>query len=213
MAKKTENTPTNDSNIQNISLSEAILAPLLSIFKAQIHASRAFLNFLLQIATPHIELNEEGQIKEEAKNKEGKVYTQNFRFEKDINGTKHIVDIKIPTISLVPLIPLGIEEGEFEFNFQIQTYHRHRQIQQSEHVSLQNDQYDRYYRPWYLIDRPINFTGIVNPTSSEAQLNKESLMKIRIRLTKQPIPAGLDKLITTFHQMTDINTSEISNSK
>lgn len=41
----------NDSNI--VTLSEALLAPLNSIFEAQIHAARAFLSFLLQMGFRH----------------------------------------------------------------------------------------------------------------------------------------------------------------
>jgi hypothetical protein len=41
----------NDSN--DLSLSEALLAPLNSIFEAQVHASRAFLNFFLQMGFRH----------------------------------------------------------------------------------------------------------------------------------------------------------------
>src|SRR4051812_22916894 len=36
-----------------LSLSQALLAPLDAILKAQLHASRSFLNFLLQIGYPH----------------------------------------------------------------------------------------------------------------------------------------------------------------
>lgn len=41
----------NDSNI--VTLSEALLAPINSIFEAQIHAARAFLSFLLQMGFRH----------------------------------------------------------------------------------------------------------------------------------------------------------------
>jgi len=205
MGKK-QNSEIKEESIQNISLSEAILAPLISIFKAQIHSARAFLSYLLQISTPHLEVNPDGTIKDDAQQKKANIYTQDFRFEKEINGQKQIVEIKIPTLSLVPIMPLGIEEGEFEFYFHIEDYHLHRQMQKSEEDSLKKDAYDRYNRPWYLVDRPINFTGNVNPTSSESSTSKESIMKIRIKLAKQPIPAGLDKLLVTFNQMTDIST-------
>ncbi len=211
MAKKTNNTEQTDKPIKypepNISLSQAMLAPLLSIFKAQIHAGRAFLNFLLQIGTPHLELDENGNIKEDAREKQGRVYTQDFRFETSINGKKQIFEIKVPTLSLVPVAPLGIESGEFEFDFQVEDYHYHRQIQPSEKESLKNDAFKAEQRPWYLISEPINFSGNVAPPSSEnTDIQKSgSTMKIKIKVSKQPIPAGLDKLLTSFTQNIVVN--------
>src|SRR5260221_13013910 len=38
-----------------VSLSQMILAPLDAIFKAQVHAARSFLNFVLQLSYPHRE--------------------------------------------------------------------------------------------------------------------------------------------------------------
>src|SRR3569833_4616551 len=43
-----------------VSLSQALLAPLDSIFKAQIHAARSFLNLLLQLGYGHRPDNREG---------------------------------------------------------------------------------------------------------------------------------------------------------
>src|SRR3569832_2523667 len=43
-----------------VSLSQALLAPLDSIFKAQIHAARSFLNLLLQLGYGHRPVNREG---------------------------------------------------------------------------------------------------------------------------------------------------------
>ena len=43
----------NDGDNLDISLSAAILAPLNAIFEAQVHAARAFLNFILQMGFRH----------------------------------------------------------------------------------------------------------------------------------------------------------------
>src|SRR3569833_2478835 len=43
-----------------VSLSQALLAPLDSIFKAQIHAARSFLNLLLQLGYGHRPVNRAG---------------------------------------------------------------------------------------------------------------------------------------------------------
>lgn len=48
-----ENTSTNTSKQDEITLSAALLAPLNGIFEAQIHAARAFLNFILQMGFRH----------------------------------------------------------------------------------------------------------------------------------------------------------------
>lgn len=61
-----------DETGQAITLSEALLAPLSSIFEAQIHASRAFLNFFLQMGFRHkYTVDDEEQLrKDPEKNKE-----------------------------------------------------------------------------------------------------------------------------------------------
>jgi hypothetical protein len=66
---KNEN-PEKGSN--SLSLSEALLAPLSSIFEAQIHASRGFLNFLLQMGFRHkyTKADEDKLKQEPEKNKE-----------------------------------------------------------------------------------------------------------------------------------------------
>lgn len=48
-----ENTSANNNKQEEITLSAALLAPLNGIFEAQIHAARAFLNFILQMGFRH----------------------------------------------------------------------------------------------------------------------------------------------------------------
>ncbi len=62
-----ENTPQNspDENMPEITLSSALLAPLGSIFEAQIHSARSFLNFLLQMGFRHQYTEEEKEDLEE----------------------------------------------------------------------------------------------------------------------------------------------------
>ncbi len=193
----------------NISLSQAILAPLLSVFKAQVHAARAFLNFLLQIGTPHIQTNEKGEPTFSSDKEE--LYTQTFRFRRaNEKNEEEVIEIKIPTLSLIPISPLDIDSAEFEFDFRVEDLHRHTQIQKSEEETVKNEKnYDRFYRPWYLIDEPINFKGNVAPRRGvESSTSSSQIMKIKIKLSRQPIPAGLDKLLTSFHQNISISISE-----
>lgn len=53
MAKKKEGNGEEAADPNSLSLAEALLAPLNSIFEAQVHASRAFLNFFLQMGFRH----------------------------------------------------------------------------------------------------------------------------------------------------------------
>jgi hypothetical protein len=57
MAKETKGA--SEETNQELSLSAALLAPLNSIFEAQIHAARAFLNFILQMGFRHKYSDEE----------------------------------------------------------------------------------------------------------------------------------------------------------
>ena len=48
-----DNSGSNGQNNESITLSAALLAPLNSIFEAQVHAARAFLSFILQMGFRH----------------------------------------------------------------------------------------------------------------------------------------------------------------
>jgi len=210
MAKKQDKTD-EMSDLSQISLSQAILAPLLSIFKAQVHAARSFLSFLLQIGTPHIPVDGEGEAQTTAG--EEPLYMQTFRLKRmNSDGKEETVEIKIPSLSLVPIAPLGVESAEFEFDFRVENYHRHRQMQKSEDPALEKEKvkgYDAHYRPWYLIDNPINFDGNVAPSASvESGSSAGQVIKIKIKVSRQPTTAGLDKLLTSFNQYISISSSQ-----
>lgn len=199
------------SDISRISLSQAILAPLLSIFKAQVHAARSFLSFLLQIGTPHIPADGEGETSVTTSSEA--LYMQTFRLKHtNSQGKEETVEIKIPSLSLVPIAPLGVESAEFEFDFRVENYHRHRQMQRSEEMAMQKEKekgYDAHYRPWYLVDNPINFDGNVAPSAAaESGSSSGQVIKIKIRVSRQPTSAGLDKLLTSFNQYISVATQE-----
>ena len=61
-----------DNSEENITLSAALLAPLNAIFEAQVHAARAFLNFILQMGFRHKYSKEEIELlrNDKQKNKE-----------------------------------------------------------------------------------------------------------------------------------------------
>jgi len=62
MSKHKDNNPDVD---EKISLSAALLAPINSIFEAQIHSARAFLNFILQMGFRHRKKEDDFDSKEE----------------------------------------------------------------------------------------------------------------------------------------------------
>ncbi len=60
MSDATSTTNTQPANADDISLAQAILAPLDAIFQAQIHAARSYINLLWQMAYPHIPIDKNG---------------------------------------------------------------------------------------------------------------------------------------------------------
>jgi hypothetical protein len=210
MSKKIS--PTNEINqapasITEISLSQAILAPLDALFKAQVHAARSFLNLLLQIGYPHVELEEKGKAKDEVAIKdEKKVYTQDFFFE-DPEGKK--MKISIPSLALIPITPLTIDNASFKLNFKVSNTGKHTQMQASEEDSLkkENADWDESNRPWFLVKDPVSFKGNIAPNQevqSEVSENSSSVINIEINLVRQPLPAGLEKLLTSLQQSSQL---------
>jgi hypothetical protein len=180
-----------------------------------VHAARSFLNLLLQIGYPHVELEEKGTTKEgAAENAEKGVYTQDFYFE-DSEGKK--TKVSIPALALVPITPLTIDNASFKLNFKVESTSSHSQMQESktqkkdpsdkneenENVSKWNES----NRPWYLVKEPVSFQGHVAPSqgeTSETSDSSSSVINIEINLVRQPLPAGLDKLLTALQQSSTI---------
>ncbi|MDP4207260.1 MAG: DUF2589 domain-containing protein [Bacteroidota bacterium] len=188
-----------------MSLSQAILAPLNSLFKAQIHAGRSFLSYLLQIGYPHLEVGQDGFVTEEAKKDKQSVYTQDFRFDRVVDGKTESFEIRIPTLALLPVNPLAIDSGEFEFDFKVSSIDSHRQVQVSEEKTLDKEPENfKQNRPWYLVQNPVSLRGQMAPSSEKSTEASQSI-KIKIKVSKQPLPGGLDKLLTTLNQSTELN--------
>jgi hypothetical protein len=207
MSKKVN--PTSEINqapasIKEISLSQAILAPMDALFKAQVHAARSFLNLLLQIGYPHLELEEKGESKVNLAERDDKrVYTQDFYFE-DTEGKK--MKVSIPSLALVPITPLTIDNASFKLNFKVENTSKHIQMQPSTDESRNsenNTKWNESKRPWFLVKEPVSFIGNVAPSremKSETSDNSSSVIIIEINLVRQPLPAGLDKLLTALQQ-------------
>ena len=196
-----------DQKTPPITLPQAVLAPLLARFQAQVHAGMAFLSYLLQIGSPHVEVDESGMIIEQARKEKEALYKQTFTFEKKVNDQTQKFELSVPTLSLVPIAPLGIDSAEFEFDFRVENFQAHAQMQKSEKKALEKDAFSSDNRPWYLVENPINFSGNVVPPSEEATATSktQNVIKIKITVGKQPIPSGLDKFLVSLNQLAEVN--------
>ncbi|MEI8103161.1 MAG: DUF2589 domain-containing protein [Chlorobium sp.] len=187
-----------------LSLSQAILAPLDALFKAQVHSARSFLNLLLQIGYPHVQLDPNGN-PDKDQLKSQSFYTQDFVYTDDEG---HNTTISMPSLALIPITPLSIDNASFKFNFNVQSSTSHSQIQSSESNSTEKEEsYARDKRPWYLVDEPQSFKGTVAPNAQEnssSSQSQSSVINIEISLSKQPLPSGLDKLLTMLQQSTRV---------
>lgn len=173
---------------EDISLEQALLAPLDAILKAQLHSARSFLNLLLQLGYPHDESNE------------GKPYQLQFKQDVEIDGEVHEQSIRVPALSLVPIAPLAVNNAEFQLEMAVRKISRHAQMRSSAAGA------DRHSRPWYLVDNPINIEGVIAPPDhpgegASASSDRESSIKIAIKMNSIPMPRGLDKLLTSLTEM------------
>jgi hypothetical protein len=193
-----------------ISMSQALLAPLDSIVKAQVHAARSFLNFVLQMGYGHKPLDENGEHKGETEqpDQSDKIYMTEFTMEViNDQGQKELALVKIPTLSLVPVSPLSIDEADFKIDFRVSHIFRKTQMQQSEGevIKTEEDKYSDEKRPWFLVSDPVSLRGVIAPNVAEqvkssTSFSEESVISINIKLSKQAMPSGLDKLLTTLTQ-------------
>ncbi len=204
-----------------ISLSQALLAPLDAIFKAQLHGARSFLNMLLQLGFPHKPIDEEeGEVTEKKEGAPGPPlaapekketpkelpYNLEFHYEAMIDGKVLKRKVSVPALALVPVAPLAVESAGFKFGMMIKTIERHRQIQASEAKAVETEKekgFDRHKRPWFLVDNPISMRGVIAPpvqTEVTKETTQESTIQIEVKVGKMMIPAGLDKLLTSLTQ-------------
>lgn len=195
------------------SLSSAILAPLTALVQAQVHSSRAFLNYLLQLGYRHASLDEKNEITT-TDNSHLTPFTLPFVNRVQINGQEVLQRIEIPALALVPSIPLGIESAEFEYQFAVDNYKPHAQLQterekQEQKAKLKtattSDQAppETTKRPWFLVEDPVSFQGKIGAKdagSEDGSTRQQSSIQIKIKVGQMAIPSGLDKLLTALTQ-------------
>ena len=199
MNEKNEMQPANE---KIVSLSQVLLAPLDAIFKAQVHGARSFLNLVLQIGTPHaaITRDAEGNMtpnKEEEEN--NRLFQQDFYFKVQTADGEVEQHLSVPSLALVPLVPLAIEDAQFDFDYTVSHIAEHEQLQETR----KDDGTEK--RPWYLVNEPVSLRGVLAPQSKDKSSNaEETKIKISIKLGKQLMPSGLDKLLTTVNQIASL---------
>lgn len=200
-----------------ISLSQAILAPLDAIAKAQVHAARSFLNFVLQIGYPHVPVGPDGK---RLIGPNDTMYCEPFKLDHasvddEGNITHKSVTLAIPTLALVPVRPLSVETAQFDIELVVKELTHHRQIQRSEGKALLKEQEQRVSfgnetppesdRPWYLVSEPVSVRGtLTDPGSVENGSEKMASIKVHVELKCAPTPAGLSKLLTAMTQVSGL---------
>jgi len=199
-----------------ISLSQAILAPLDALAKAQVHAARSFLNLVLQVGYPHSPwIATEKDAKPAA---DEASYSQTFRIDGE-DGK--VIEISVPTLALVPLQPLGIESATFNLEMAIREVSHHEQMQASEQASLKREHETNKdlrsqvqggaappqdARPWYLVSEPVSVRGTLSDPGDGKSAQKLASIKMDVKLSRLPTPAGLQKLLVAMTQNSSLKT-------
>jgi|SRR4051812_3718735 hypothetical protein len=183
--------PSQPASTAELSLAEALLAPLDSILKAQVHAARSFLNLLLQIGYPHLPVSKKGDVVI-TKLPTEPPFALKFMHEQVVDGITDRHTISMPALALVPISPLAVDQAEFSFALSVTNVDEVQQLQ-----SLRDDEFANK-RPWFLVRNPKRIVGTLAP-SGPAQ-EGSARIDINVKLTRVPMPSGLDKLIAALTQ-------------
>jgi len=195
-----------------VSLSQALLAPLDSIFKAQIHAARSFLNLLLQMGYAHRPVNDEGLPLKTAPAEhaagqptaepppDGTPYELDFYHDVTIDHQRRRQKVTIPALALIPVAPLAVESADFKFEMEVKQIRKHLQMQKSarDKVHKYDEGFDEHYRPWFLIDQPISVEGHIAAPAAEGETGRAATIQIAVKVSRIKPSAGLDKLLTVL---------------
>lgn len=203
-----------------VSLSQVLLAPLDAIFKAQVHAGRSFLNFLLQLSYEHKpELIRAGSqpappSASAAPKRPDTIYSVDFvqevpapLVEGQEAGAPRLQKVSVPALALVPLRPLSIQEAQVDLAMEVTFIGEHRQTRKSERGkggrSAAAPEPSPPEHPWYLVDHPISLRGHVAADSNQAAADRP-VIRVSMKLGVVPTPSGLDKLLTTLTQAANV---------
>lgn len=210
---------TRNAEKEQLTLSQVILSPLDSIFQAQIHAARSFLNMLLQIGYPHLIIdNETGHPSTDPKVNppaNHKPYEIDFKFsQNDADGKTQNYKASIPALALVPLNSLAISDAEFNFGLKVKTIEDFEQIQEAQRKEVEDKEEKgaSTRRKWNLVKDPISLRGTISSPSNEMKdTSQEAIIDISIKLAKTPIPAALDNLLVSLTKSVVIKENDKNN--
>ena len=207
---------------RELTLAQAVLAPLDAIFEAQVHAARSFLNMVLQLGYPHRPTAEQVDGQPTPSLHDQKAFMIDFLHEADIevekdDGSREVErvfqKVSVPALSLIPVAPLAVREAEFTMEMAVRAVERRHQLQserrKSEAMARGAKESDleggSEPRPWYLVEDPMTLRGVIAPPRSaegDAQRRGEAAVKINIKVGAIPTPAGLDRLLASVGHLT-----------
>jgi len=201
-----------------VSLSQILLAPLDALFKAQVHAGRSFLNFLLQLSYEHKKPPEDSQpLEQNPPTAPDRIFSIDFVQEVAGPGgtdpaNRLLQKVSVPALALVPLRPLAIQEAEVDLAMEVTYVGKHRQLRKTPKdptgmppaggtAAAAQAESDR--TPWYLVHEPISLRGYVGNAQQPADTGQGSdkrMIQIKVKVGAVAMPSGLDKLLTTLTQ-------------
>jgi hypothetical protein len=233
-----------------ISLSQLVLAPLDALSKAQLHAARSFVNFLLQLGYPERALPSapapaaappppaapggapagdpglaSAAPRTAPEREPEETFFQRLPFDAEVDGKLVPYVARVPTLALVPVRPLAIEEATFKLRMTVSYVGRHRQTKPFERdASVER-------RPWYLVDDPVSLRGVLAPSPVAAptrapapapepgapeppgaavdersdESTASNAIDVFIKVTQTDPPAGLERLLAMMSQKATIS--------
>lgn len=216
-----ENT-NNDKGEDKISLSAALLAPINSIFEAQIHSARAFLNFILQMGFRHRKKRKEFKTLEEyntylENTRKAKAEMKEIFMERDLKG--HISAEKIERLKELnanygDLYNQSIDfidntGNEFQLCIPNLALLPFKPLAISEadfsyefEVESENEEYKQNGasieaeqdegNPWFLIKHPKSLRGSFAERKEESS---KRTIRINVKVGSTEVPYGLEKLM------------------
>ncbi|MEL6538554.1 MAG: DUF2589 domain-containing protein [Bacteroidota bacterium] len=179
------------------SFSAALLAPITSLFEAQVHSARSFLSFLLQMSFGHRPVpgydddgdgipNDEDTDNNTPPPAGTQMWTQEFPFT-DSEGNQQV--ISIPNIALLPIKPLAVEDASFEFDWEVRT--------SSEEYTVLKEQTVSKKRPWFLIKEPKSLKGNFTQKGTH-ESGSRTAISVKVNVGTSTMPYGLERLLTHF---------------
>jgi hypothetical protein len=197
-----------------VSLSQVLLAPLDALFKAQVHAARSFLNFVLQLSYEDKAPATGGAAAASAGAPKQPDTIFSIDFVQKVPplppatpggqpGPERLQKVSVPVLALVPLRPLAVQEAEFNLAMEVTWVGRHRQMRKQPvragASAAEAAAAEKKQPPWYLVREPISLRGLVAASPSNDAGDKR-LIKVNVKLAPVATPAGLEKLLTTLTQ-------------